>query len=176
VVLLLGEFEIGRQDTDHCVRSPAENDLSSGHGRIRIEPPAPDRVSEHHNLVLSGVILFLVERTAQSRMYAQYVEEIRRYLSPRNQFRTAIASQACGDVSIRPESLQRACAFAPLDKLTQINRQRPAVAELGCRKRNRSESLRIREVQRPQEDSAYEREDRRVGADPDREAEHSGSR
>ena len=118
------------------------------------------------------MVLRLDKRAAETRTHAQHVEEIRRDLGPRNQLGTAVSREAHGGIAIRADAFERVRALAPFHELAEIDRQRFSVAELRRRNREGDQALRIGIIERAQQHSAHQREDRGIGADADRQAEH----
>ena len=122
--------------------------------------------------MLAVAVLLLEKRTAEMRAHAQYIEEIRRDLRPRNQLRAAFAGEAHRDIAIRADAFEGVRPLAPFHQLPEIDRQRPALQKLRRRSRNRYQSRGIRKIERPQQNPVHQRENRGIGADADHQAEH----
>ena len=156
-----GEPEAGRHDADHFARHPVELDDASDDAGVAAEFPLPQAVAEDGVAVTADGIFPCSERAAQLRGHAQNREEVRRDERGAQSDRLAAAGEI-DLVAIRvPGDIHRSDLLAHLDE--RALRVGPGDAD---------EALRRSVGQRFEQNSIHEAEDRRIGAQAERQSEH----
>ena len=166
------EIERRRHHAEDAVRLAAQSDVAPDDGSIGAEAARPQAMAEHDHLLFAGLVLGGRERPAERRLHAEDVEEPGRDACAGHALRGSLVREVEARILRGGELAERRRARAGVGEVAGGHAARPALIVL----LDVDEPIGRGIGQRLQHDGVHRAEDRRGGADADREREQRDQR
>jgi hypothetical protein len=163
------------RDADDRERIVADDDLLADHVGIAGEARLPVAVADHgHRMRAARHVILRRQHAAERGLHAEHVEERSRHQLARRALRAALNAHGHGPVAAAEHTREHVVVIAEVD-VVRI-RERILIALPVAMKRSlaleQHQLLRILHGQQAQQGLIDQREDRRVGAEAQRDREH----
>ncbi len=167
-------LELRAHDSDYGIWQGLQTDHLPDDVRVSGVSTLPEAVTQDDNMFSALLILILSETAAQSGLHSQQREEIGRDAGRQEPFGFPIAGEVVvGNAAQDGDVLEHRVLRLQVAMVGRRHRQPVKLRRLSP---ERHEPLRLRERQRAQHDGIDDAENRRRGADAEREREHSHGR
>jgi len=165
----------GRHDTDDGARPRVQPNGFADNRRIGSESPLPEVVAEYDSGRLGVRALLVREHTSDHRRDAEHGEKRRRDVLHDELLRVAGFGQVDPRLGIGSDALERSGTLAPPNEVRRRDGVRPAGPP--CVRFPQDDDLaRVAIWQAFDQDGMHQRENRRVGTNPERERHHGDRR
>ena len=170
-----GEGELRAHHAHHGEGFAVQGDRTPDQGRVAAESPLPEPVRQHHDLLVPRDVVRGAERPAERRGDAERVEEVGGDAQAGQPLRRALAlaPQDAAPVGEAGDRFEAAALVAVVAELRE--REGEALAR-GVARVDPGEPLGRGERERLQQHGVHDAEQRRIGADPERQRDEREQR
>ena len=165
------DANVCRHHADHGVRLAVERDRLPDDARVGGEATTPESLAEQHDRRSAGLVLRRRERPSEKRLHSEDRKVTRRYTSADQTFRLRLAGEREHLDQPGRDLLERPRARAHVEEVRIRN---GVLARFRRRAVNGNQAVGLGVGERIQQCGVDDAEDRRVGADPKRQAQHGG--
>ena len=171
----IGKLERGRHHANHLRRTTIHRNRLPDDRRVRAEPPRPQRMTQHHDVVAAWLILVRDERAADLRGRAEQREERRGHDGAFDALGLAAAGEIESDGVVGRHLLEGMTSIAIVHVLPGGGRDvvEPRTLQVAP---DHHESIRVAVRKRPQQHAVDDGKDGGVGTDAEREGEQHDDR
>jgi hypothetical protein len=167
--VLVGKAEIGRHDPHHGVRQAIQPDRPAHHGRVRGKTGPPGALVDHHDRGRIGPVVGLHQRAAEKRLRPEHGEQVSRRPDARELARFSGARQVVVVDGVSGHAGERPVARPPRRVIARGHFDARRAAHRGQVLPQQDKAVGLRKRQRPEEHGTDGAEDRRIGADAERQ-------
>src|SRR5262245_9820842 len=163
------ELKAGRHNPDHGVGLAVQRDRLIENVRIAAEAALPESITEHHDPVVTRLIVVLNKRSSVKRVDTKHGKEPRCHSRSREPLGFGAAAVVVGRAPDRCDFFEYLVLVTPVDEVRRRHRElRPAFLEVVLAHDN--QPIRIRERQRAKQNRIDGAEHRAVRSDAERQS------